>query len=199
MMKIVPRPLQLLLIPLMVGLILVLGHPQVTPPAPASEFVTVEPCEVPDEVPERRDFGWVQQINVEDLQTALEYYQYGLYLTCNPEFYNPPYSAEVYFEWEPSTSISLSANPDKPFEAQSTTIQVVPDLGHACIRLKDQGIPIEESYYAGSGVCLAFFSDDSGNRLGYRQENFFDWEEDLCNRIIKNECSPGLNWQLEPL
>ena len=192
MMKIVPRIFQSLLIALVVSVTLILGNPQTFPPAPASDFETVDICEAPAEVPLRREFGWVQKVNVQDLQSALEYYQYGLGLTCNPDFYNPPFWAEVYFEWDPSTSIGLSANPDKPFEPGNVTTQIVPDLGRACRQLKDQGIPIEESRYAGSGVCLAFFSDDSGNPLAYRQETLFG-EEEQCNAMINNGCSPGLD------
>ena len=196
MKKIVPGTVLSLLIAVVVGVTLLLGTPQKTTPAPAAPDYSswCDPWE--SEVPSRREFGWVQQINVQDLELALEYYQYGLELTCNPEFFNPPFEAEVYLEWEPSTSIRLVANPDKPVEPRQVTTQIVPDLAQACRRLKQNNIPIEESRYAGSGVCLAFFSDFSGNPLAYRQETLLDWGEELCNSMLKNECSPGLEWHL---
>ncbi|MBP0018499.1 MAG: VOC family protein [Cyanobacteria bacterium SBLK] len=197
MMKIVPRTFLSLLIALVVSVTLLLSNPQTATAAPYSSW-----CDTSDEAPSRRETGWVQRINVQDLEAALEYYQYGLHLTCNPDFFNPPFWAEVYFDWDPSSSIGLSANPDKPFEPENVITQIVPDLSHACINLKNQGIPIEESRYAGSGVCLAFFSDFSGNKLAYRQEAFFVHPdfipvEEQCNLILKNTCSPGLEWNFE--
>jgi len=142
-------------------------------------------------VPPLRDNGWVVRMNVPNLEEAMKFYGNIMDLTCNPRFFSPPFWAEFYSEKNPDTSIGLSGNPYEPFKPRTVTTQIVPDLGSACINLKQQGIPITDSQYAGLDVCLAFFKDFSGNELAYRQETWSSDPKYSCDKVIHQECYPG--------
>lgn len=183
-MKTLLKVFQTLVIALVISVTL-LGNPWMASPAAAQE------CNTPY-VPPLRDTGFVERVNVQYLDEAMHFYGEILGLSCNPTFYAPPFWAEFYSEKDPTTSIGLSANPYEPFRPRTVETQIVPDIAQACENLKKQGIPIEESEYAGSGVCLAFFRDFDGNELAYRQEQWFGSNpEKECNYIIETECSPG--------
>lgn len=183
-MKTLFKVFQTLVITLVISVTL-LGNPWMASPAEAQE------CDTPY-VPLLRENGFVERINVENLDKAMYFYGEILDLTCNPTFYAPPFWAEFYSEKDPTTSIGLYANPYEPFEPKAVEIQVVPNIAEACLNLKEKGIPIKESEYAGSGVCLAFFEDFDGNELAYRQERFGANSEKECNYITETFCSPGL-------
>ncbi len=182
-MKTLLKVFQTLVIALVISVTL-LGNPWMASPAAAQ-------CDTPYAPPPRED-GFVHRVNVPDLDKATFFYGEILGLSCNPKFYEPPFWAEFYSEADPTTSIGLSANPYEPFQPRTVGTQVVPDIAAACANLKKNGVPIEESQYAGSDVCLAFFRDPYGNELAYRQEQWFGSNpEKECNYIIETECSLG--------
>ena len=183
-MKKMLKVLQTLALALLVSVTL-WGTPWMVSPAAA------QGCDTPY-VPLLRKSGWVVRMNVPNLDDAMFFYGKIMDLKCNPTFFSPPFWAEFYSEENPDTSIGISANPYEPFKPGTVTTQIVPDLGSACINLKKQGIDIMDSEYAGSGVCLAFFRDFSGNELAYRQETWSSDPESSCNNVIHQECSPGL-------
>ncbi|NET81696.1 MAG: hypothetical protein F6J94_06920 [Moorea sp. SIO1F2] len=182
-MKTLLKVCQTLVITLVISVTL-LGNPWMASPAAAQ-------CDTPY-VPLLRENGFVHRVNVPDLDEATFFYGKTLGLSCNPTFYAPPFWAEFYSKEDPKTSIGLSANPYEPFQPRTVGTLVVPDIGKACTNLKENGIPIEDSEYAGSGVCLAFFRDPYGNELAYRQEQWFDsYPKRDCYFITHTECSPG--------
>ncbi|MGD1701920.1 VOC family protein [Dapis sp. BLCC M229] len=183
-MKTLLKVFQTLVIALVISVTL-LANPWMASPAAAQ-------CYTSDAPPPLRESGFVDRVNVQDLDEATYFYGKILGLSCNPTFYQPPFWAEFYSEEDPSTSIGLSANPYQPFEPRTVGTQIVPDIAEACRNLKDRGIPIEESGYAGSGVCLAFFRDFDGNELGYRQEKWLGSDpEKECVYITETECYLG--------
>ncbi|NEQ39840.1 MAG: VOC family protein [Okeania sp. SIO3I5] len=183
-MKTLLKVFQTLVIALVISVTL-LGNPWMASPASA------QGCDTPY-VPLLRETGFVHRVNVPDLDKAMYFYGEGLGLSCNPTFYEPPFWAEFYSEDDPATSIGLYANPYEPFEPKTVGTQIVPDIAAACANLKEKGIPIDKSEYAGSYVCLASFTDPYGNELAYRQERWFGSDpKEECLELTETVCSPG--------